>query len=154
MTSIRLAPLTADNRDAVAALALDPTQRDFVANPIESLEDADSDPAARFRVVMEGSQVVGYLMYETLEIENLPDEVSIYRFMIDRAHQGKGYGRATLDALIAEIRTLPGIRRVSICYMPDNSGARELYRKFGFVEMGTDADGEILASFTLPDVGA
>jgi GNAT superfamily N-acetyltransferase len=35
-------------------------------------------------------------------------EASIYRFMIDRKHQGKGYSRAALSKALEEIRAIRG----------------------------------------------
>ena len=73
----------------------------------------------------------------------------IYRFMIDRKHQGKGYGRAALAAAIKEIAKLPGMKKVSICYMAGNLAARKFYAGFGFREVGRDTDGEVIAEMKL-----
>ena len=69
--------------------------------------------------------------------------------MIDRKHQGKGYGRAALGKALDEIRAIPKIRKVSISYMPDNPVAKPFYASFGFVEVGKDEDGEIIAELAL-----
>jgi diamine N-acetyltransferase len=84
-------------------------------------------------------------MYDT------PDEgvVTIYRFMIDRGEQGKGYGGAALARALDEIRAMPGAEAVSICYMPENTAARDLYKAAGFVETGVDEDGEVIATLPL-----
>ena len=55
------------------------------------------------------------------------NEALIYRFMIDRREQGRGYGRAALTALLDEIRALGHVRDVLVGYMPENEGARRLY---------------------------
>lgn len=139
--------VTAANRASVAALELAPEQLDFVASNTESLDEADLDTDARPRVVMAGDRLVGFLMYEAPSDD---DGAHIYRFMIDRAHQGRGYGRAALQAALDEIARLGHIRHVSICYAPDNEGARHLYRSAGFVEEGLDEDGEMIAGLALP----
>lgn len=139
---IRLVFLTEANRASVVSLELAPEQRDFVASNAESLDEAESDEDARPRVVMAGDRVVGFLMYEA-PLDD--DEARIYRFMIDRASQGKGYGKAALREVLGEIRCLGHVRRVSICYEPDNDAARQLYRAAGFVEEGLDEDGEMIA---------
>ena len=144
---IRLAPVTEANRDLVASLELAPEQMDFVASNAESLDEARLDEDARPRVVMAGDRVVGFLMYEAPQDD---DEARIYRFMIDRASQGKGYGKAALREVLGEIRSLPHVRHVSICYEPDNDAARRLYRAAGFVEEGLDEDGEMIADLALP----
>lgn len=143
---IRLAPVTRANRALVTALELAPEQMDFVAGNAESLEEAQSDEDARPRVIMAGDRVVGFLMYDAPEDD---DEARIYRFMIDRASQGKGYGKAALREVLREIGGLGHVRHVSICYEPENEAARQLYRAAGFVEEGLDEDGEMIADLVL-----
>ncbi|TPK93045.1 GNAT family N-acetyltransferase [Mesorhizobium sp. B2-4-12] len=147
---IRLAPVTKANRALVASLELAPDQVDFVASNAESLKEARSDRDARPRVVMAGDRVVGFLMYEAPDDD---DEARIYRFMIDRAWQGRGYGKAALRQVLDEIAGLGHVGHVSICYEPENEAARRLYRAAGFVEEGLDEDGEMIADLVLPADG-
>ena len=146
---IRLKDVTADNWEAVVDLELRDGQDDLVASNAYSLAESKFDPLARPRAVYAGRRVVGFLMYGSLEAEGKPREVLIYRFMIDGKHQGKGYGRAALARAIDEIRRMPGVRKVSICYMPDNPVAKRFYGSLGFVEVGRDEDGEIIAQLRL-----
>ena len=146
-TEIRLAPVTRANQALVTALELAPEQMDFVAGNAASLEEAQSDEDARPRVIMAGDRIVGFLMYDA-PLDD--DEARIYRFMIDRASQGKGYGKAALREVLREIGGLGHIRHVSICYEPENEAARRLYRSAGFVEEGLDEDGEMIADLVLP----
>lgn len=144
---IRLVSVTRANRALVAALELAPDQMDFVASNADSLRESQSDRDARPRVIMAGDRVVGFLMYDAPPDD---EEARIYRFMIDRAHQGQGYGKAALREVLDEIMGLGHISHVSICYEPGNEAARHLYRAAGFVEEGLDEDGEMVADLTLP----
>ena len=144
---IRIAPVNQANRALVTALQLTPEQMDFVASNADSLREAKTDRDARPRAVMAGDLVVGFLMYEAPRVD---DEARIYRFMIDRAWQGRGYGKAALREVLAEIQGLGHIRHVSICYEPENEAARQLYRAAGFFEQGLDEDGEMIADLVLP----
>ncbi|AGB45485.1 acetyltransferase [Mesorhizobium australicum WSM2073] len=144
---IRIGPVTPANRALVTALQLAPEQMDFVASNAASLREARSDRDARPRAVMAGDQIVGFLMYEAPRDD---DEARIYRFMIDRASQGRGYGKGALREVLEEIDGLGHIRHVSICYEPENEAARQLYRSAGFVEQGLDEDGEMIADLILP----
>ncbi|TJV41691.1 MAG: GNAT family N-acetyltransferase [Mesorhizobium sp.] len=146
MVEIRLVPVTRANRTLVASLQLAPEQIDFVAGNADSLDEARSDRDARPRAVMAGDHVVGFLMYEAPRDD---DEARIYRFMIDRSSQGKGYGKVALREVLGEIRGLGHVRHVSICYEPENEAARQLYRTAGFVEEGLDEDGEMIAELVL-----
>jgi diamine N-acetyltransferase len=152
-SKVSLAEVTADNWNAVVDLALDDAQQDFVASNVYSLAESKFDPNARPRAVYAGDRVVGFLMYAIREADGKAGEASIYRLMIDKAHQGKGYGKAALEMALAEIRKIPGIRTVSICYMPDNP-VRKLYESLGFVPIGYDEDGEVIAELAFGEPGA
>jgi diamine N-acetyltransferase len=145
---VELREVTAENRKAAAALELDPAQEDLVASNAESLAEARFDRDARPRAVYASDRLVGFLMYDAGAVDDEPREAVIYRFMIDRRHQGKGYGRAALAKALDEIRAIPQVRKVSISYMPDNPVAKPFYASFGFVEVGLDEDGEMLAELT------
>jgi len=148
---VRVEPVTAANRDAVLALELAPGQEDFLASNAESLKEAKRDRDARPRAVVADGRVVGFLMYDAPKGD---DEAVIYRFMIDRNAQGRGYGRAALLALLEEIRGLGYVRKVDVCYMPENEGARRLYRAAGFIDEGLDEDGEMIARLRLSGKGS
>jgi diamine N-acetyltransferase len=146
---IRLKDVTADNWEAVVDLELDADQEDLVASNLYSVAESHYDPDARPRAVYAGKRVVGFLMYDVQPAKGKSREASIYRFMIDRKHQGKGYGRAALAKALEEIRAIPGVKRVSIGYMPENPVAGPFYASFGFKEVGRDRDGEVIAKLKL-----
>jgi diamine N-acetyltransferase len=148
-SDIRLEDVTARNWRAVARLKLASEQEGLVASNLYSIAQSKFDPDARPRAVYAGKDLVGFLMYDVGETDDKMREASIYRFMIDRKHQGKGYGRAALARALEEIRAVPGIKKVSIGYMPENPVARPFYASFGFVEVGKDEDGEIIAELNL-----
>ena len=60
----------------------------------------------------------------------------IWRLMIDKKYQGKGYGKEALQLALDYVRTFP-VGEAKYCwlsYEPGNDVARNLYRSFGFVE--------------------
>ena len=146
---VRLEKVTVRNWRAVARLRLAPEQKDLVASNLYSIAQSKFDPNAHPRAVYAGKELVGFLMYDVWENKEKAREASIYRFMIDRRHQGKGYGRAALARALDEIRAMPGVKKISIGYVPENPVAKSFYASFGFVEVGTDEDGEIEAELTL-----
>jgi diamine N-acetyltransferase len=139
-SKIKLKDVTAKNWRAIARLELSPDQEDLVASNLDSIAESKFDPDARPRAIYADDQPVGFLMYDASEREAL-----IYRFMIDRRHQGKGYGRAALVLVLDEIRAIPKVRKAVISYMPDNKVAKAFYASLGFVETGIDEDGEMMA---------
>lgn len=44
---------------------------------------------------------------------------------------------------------IPEVNMISICYMPKNPVAKLFYATFGFVEVGRDCDGEMIAVLKL-----
>lgn len=146
---VRLAVVTADNWRAVAGLRLAAGQKDLVASNLYSIAESKFDPTARPRAIYAGKRVVGFLMYDVSRTRGKSGKAFIYRFMIDAAHQGKGYGRAALQAALDEIRAIPRIKKVAISYMPDNPVAGPFYKSFGFAEVGEDEDGEMIAELKL-----
>jgi diamine N-acetyltransferase len=140
--TVHLEPVTAQTRAAIAALKVDAAQAHFVADNAASLAEADHDPGASPRAIMADDTLVGFLMYDASD----QGDVRLYRFMIDAAQQGRGYGRAGLRAFMAEVAALGDATRISICYEPENEAARSLYAKAGFVEEGLDEDDEMIAA--------
>jgi diamine N-acetyltransferase len=146
---ISLKDVTADNWEEVADLELDADQEDLVASNLYSVAESHYDPDARPRAIYAGKRVVGFLMYDVQRTKGKAREASIYRFMIDRKYQGKGYGRAALSKALEEIKAIPHVERVSISYMPENPVAGPFYASFGFKEVGRDRDGEVIAKLKL-----
>lgn len=147
---VKLKKVTGDNWEAVVELELGAGQEDMVASNLYSVVEAQFDPDARPRAVYAGKRVVGFLMYDVQKTKGkATKEALIYRFMIDRKHQGKGYGRAALSKALEKIRAIPGVNRISIRYIPENPVAKPFYASFGFVEMGRDRDGEVIAVLKL-----
>jgi ribosomal protein S18 acetylase RimI-like enzyme len=52
--------------------------------------------------------------------------------------QGRGVGRALMDALIAHARTLGGVERLTLGVEAGNGAARALYHSLGFVTYGVE----------------
>ena len=145
-SAVRLERVDGTNRKAVLELELAEGQSEFVADNASSLRESKNDKDAQPRAIVADNRVVGFLMYDANKNHS---EALIYRFMIDRREQGRGYGRAALVALLDEVRDLKHIRDVVVLYMPENEGARRLYRSAGFVDEELDDDGEMVARLSL-----
>lgn len=146
---VQLKDVTASNWRAVVRLELEESQKEMLASNLYSIAESKFDANARPRAVYAGKRVVGFLMYDVPEADDDDRVASIYRFMIDRKYQGEGYGRAALAQAIKEIKAIPGIKKISICYVPENPIAKEFYGSFGFVEVGRDEDDEVVAELKL-----
>lgn len=145
---VTLKDITAENWRAVTRLELADDQKKLVASNVYSLAQSKFEPDAHPRAIYAGDRLVGFIMYDV----TLDDaEAFIYRFMIDKEHQRKGYGRAAIERTIEEIRRVPGVATISISYMRDNPVARRFYASFGFIEAPDDGNkwGEMHAELTL-----
>ena len=158
---ITLRKVDARNIWQIVALEVREGQKSFVATNTESILEAyctvtNGGVALPFGIY-DGDTPVGFLMigYGCGDWEDAPaiarNSYSIWRLMIDKKHQGKGYGRQTLEAVIAFVRTFPlgKAEKIWLSYEPENTRARDLYRRFGFVENGEMCGDEIVAVYQL-----
>ncbi|BBK40661.1 spermidine acetyltransferase [Allostella vacuolata] len=136
-----------DNLDDVLALRTARDQRRFVADNATSLALAYALPECVPRAVRSAPGLVGFVMWALDRDDSCP---WIYRLMIDRRRQGRGYGRATVQAALAAIAaSWPDRPRVRIGVHPENADAINLYRSTGFVDRGM-LGREILMERLLP----
>ena len=158
---IRLKGITNANIWKVCMLEPFDEQKEFVAENMQSLAEAYATrnegnnvlPLAVYRdedligFVMIGKGTVG----NENESELIKENYSLWRLMLDKKYQGQGLGKQTMDAVMALIRTFPfgKAKKVWLSYEPENTHAREIYRKYGFGENGEMCDDEIVAVYEL-----
>ena len=145
---IKLAEITNANVWKVCALEPFDNQKDFVAENIQSLAEAyatrNEGNNALPLAVYNDESLIGFVMIGkgTVGDENESDLIKenycIWRLMIDKKYQGQGFGMQTLDAVMDLIRTFPfgEAEKVWLSYEPENTHARDIYRKYGFIENG------------------
>ena len=144
--NIRLEPVTDSNREAVLALTVREDQP-FVAPNDVSLRQADETNekypgVARPFAICADDKLVGFAMLSFApEAEDPDDRYWLWRFMIDRDEQGKGYGQAALQAIIRYFRD-NGADRLYLSTEPENARGLHLYHKAGFRETGIISDDE------------
>ena len=135
-------------------LTVSESQKSFVAaNDISIIEAyttiAGNGYAFPFGIY-DGDQPVGFLMigydvddYWTDAPEIAKGNYNLWRLMIDKAYQNRGFGRQAVQLALDFIRTFP-CGKAEYCwlsYEPENEVARKLYQSFGFEETG-EMDGE------------
>ena len=146
---IRLRPVDKYNFVRVLKLELAKEQEDFVTSNAFSLSQAYVMPECRPFALYSGMDPVGFVMY-TLDEDDR--EYWIYRLMIDRREQRKGYGREGLRETLKQIRReAPDRKVVYISVDPANTVARRLYESEGFVPDGRVVDGEDVLMYTYAD---
>ena len=133
--AISLRPITKDNWETAAKLEVREDQRDFITSNVWSIAEALFHPWTRPLAIYSGGPMVGFLLYGK---DPEDGRYWLYRFMIDRRHQGKGLGKAALRALIERLRALPDCTGITVGYQLDNLAAERLYLSAGF-EQGPPA---------------
>ena len=138
------------NRAEVEHLEVFAEQSGFIESVTQCLQEADKLELWRPVGIYDRSMLIGFAMYGYFP-EPAPGQVWLDRLLIDKKYQGKGFGRQTLDAAMALIRTYPFGKadKVWLSYEPENVRAREIYRKYGFVENGEMCGNEIIAVYDL-----
>ena len=151
--TIKLEPVNDNNREAVLALSVREDQP-FVAPNDVSLRQADEANAeypgvARPFAIYADDKLVGFCMFAFDPEEEDPDDrYWLWRFMIDKSEQGKGYGQAALAEIIKYFRD-NGADQLWLSTEPENECGVHVYHKAGFKETGDIDDGEAVFALML-----
>jgi diamine N-acetyltransferase len=106
--------------------------------------------------VHDGDQLVGFVMISddipqaTLDADDdIVGPYFLWRLLIDARHQGRGYGRATLDAIADYVRSKPnGTVLLTSCKAGEGS-PQPFYLAYGFEKTGEVKWGEDLLRLDL-----
>jgi diamine N-acetyltransferase len=144
---VKLLPVTSDNWLQCIELSLSPDQQDFVASNLYSIAEAQFYPSITLRAVATREEhIVGFVVYG---LSPTSQQYKIVRLMVDHRHQGQGYGRAAMEAVIADILATTDANEVWLSYRSWNTAARRLYLSLGFREQDEEPNGRIVASLHL-----
>ena len=153
---LRLEQVNGKNVWDILKLTVEEDQKNFVANNDISIIEAYTAITANGYAfpfgIYENETPVGFLMIG-FDIDDYWDDApsiakgnyNLWRLMIDKAYQRRGYGKEAVQLALDFIKSFP-CGKAEYCwlsYEPENEAARQLYRSFGFSETG-DTDGEEL----------
>lgn len=148
---ITIRPVTAANWRAAIALDIHPEQREFTPSVAISLAKAYIQPdgaAYDPYAVYVGKTMVGF--YSFSYYPGKMQWCALAGFLIDKAHQGKGYGRAALNDFIAWVpRKHPECTDLFLTVNPHNQMAERLYASVGFVKTGDMMNDEAVMRLVL-----
>ena len=153
---LRLEQVNGKNVWDILKLTVEEDQKNFVANnDISIIEAYTAITANGFAFpfgIYENETPVGFLMIG-FDIDDYWDDApaiakgnyNLWRLMIDKAYQRRGFGKEAVQLALDFIKSFP-CGKAEYCwlsYEPENEVARQLYRSFGFSETG-EVDGEEL----------
>lgn len=142
---ITIVPIDKRNWEEAANLQILPEQAAFLTPNVFSIAESKFYPELNPCAIFAGQTMIGFLMYGRDSEDN---QYWVYRFMIDRRYQRRGFGRRAMLHLIELIHALPNAPEINIAYDLDNDVARQLYRSVGFIEGGIASWGEQTARYS------
>jgi diamine N-acetyltransferase len=145
---VTVEPVNRANFRACTDLKVAPDQEGFVATNVYSIAQSRVEPTFVPVAIVAGETVVGFAMYGH-EVES--GRWWIIRLMIGAEHQGKGYGHAAMNALIARMVELHGVSEIRLGCVLGNDRARRLYESHGFRDTGEVEDNEAVMLLVLPN---
>ena len=137
---IELREIDTGNLRAILRLKVAPSQEDFVApNAVSIAQAYFHRDNAWFRAIYDGDTPVGFVM-----LDDKPHVPSywLWRFMIDAAHQRKGYGRQALELVFAHVKARPAATEIFTSCVDKPGGPGSFYEGLGFAYTGAIDEGE------------
>ena len=153
---LHLEKINGNNVWEILKLTVSESQKNFVASNDVSIIEAYTAITGNGHAfpfgIYDSDKPVGFLMigfdvddYWADAPEIARNNYNIWRLMIDKDFQNKGFGKEAVQLALDFIKTFP-CGEAEYCwlsYEPENETARHLYHSFGFEETG-EMDGEEL----------
>ena len=144
---ISLERVNEQNYQHVFALELADNQKCFVSSNMKSLAQAwIYYDRARPYAIRNDNDIIGFIMFDYTPSEK---KAEIWRFMIGKDFQGKGYGTEALSSAIRLLANENLFSTIQINYVKGNFPAKHLYEKLGFQETGEMEENEIVMKLYL-----
>jgi diamine N-acetyltransferase len=143
---ITLREITKESAGSVLQPEVSTDQKKLVASNAVSIAQAHFSEKAWFRAIYANDTLVGFVM---LYVDEDKPEYEVWRFMVDKDHQGKGYGREAMLRVIEHVRGLPDAKELYLSYVPGEGNPAPFYRKLGFKETGKWNNDEKVMKLTL-----
>jgi len=137
---IELKEITRENYRACCNLKVKKKQEKFVASNTWSLAQSKYQPECIPLAIYNNNDMVGFLMYC---IDADDGQYWIYRLMIDRRYQRKGYAYEAMKQLLQMITADKTRSKIYIDCKHKNIEAQKLYGKLGFTRTDEIDDQEV-----------
>ncbi len=158
--NIQLKPVQHNHLKELSELSksLPESHQKAVANNIVSLAEAYVNyDKAWPRVIFDGDTMIGFLMVDlqfdesvkeadypfTLIDEKETPTCELWRLMVGKAYQGKGYGEKIIDQLVIELKAM-GYKTLFTSCVRIHPMPYEFYVRYGFIDTGHNHGEQIL----------
>lgn len=135
---INFKEITRENFWECVSLTVADDQNEFVTSNAVSIAQAKVQPECIPLAIYDEEEMVGFLMYC---IDEDDSEYWIYRMMIDKKHQSKGYGKKSLEKLLGTIKADKTRNKIFLGVHKESVAAVKVYECFGF-----KFDGQVFGS--------
>jgi diamine N-acetyltransferase len=147
----------AQDRAAVLRLRRGPGQERYLDSMAEIFLEADREPRAVPHPWAVHDSVDGSLVGFTMISDNIPEPMDedlvgpyfLWKLLIDASFQGRGYGVATLDAVVDYLATRPGADVLYTSCADGPGSPRGFYLRYGFIDTGEVKWGENILALDL-----
>jgi len=150
---ILLQPLNADNWEACTNLKLLDSQQDALPSNMYSIAELQFYPQTKAYAITYGDGIVGFT---TCGIPADGGSPKIFRLMIGKDFQGRGYGKSALRKVITLLFDKSESNEIQVCYHPNMKELKKFYSSVGFKEKeillsSRRAEGKMLATLQRED---
>lgn len=146
---IELRKIDTDNWEDIIGLSVRDEQKNFVASNLRSLAEAyaelNDDIVPILFGIYNGDTAVGFTYINYWGDDDEEPYYHMCRLMIDKNHQGKGFGKLAMLKIIEHIKTFPQgpATAMYLGIETENEFGGKFYRSFGFEEVGINEHGEV-----------
>lgn len=136
---IKLSEITTTNFEEVLKLEVSKEQENFVSSTMYSLAQAYvyHKNAYPFAIYADDT-LVGFIMFGFYELRN---QYTLWKFLIDKNHQNKGYGKVALLLGIERMKEKYDVTEMYTGVSLGNYIAENLYKSIGFQSTGLVENG-------------
>jgi diamine N-acetyltransferase len=157
--------VTAEDRTTVLGLRRAPGQDEYLNSMPEIFDEADEEQRAMPHPWAVHDAVRGAVVGFAMISDNIPQPMDddlvgpyfLWKLLIDEAFQRRGYGAATIDAVVEYLRTRPGADVLYTSCADGPGSPRGFYLQYGFTDTGRVMWGENVLELDLtrhPRAGA
>ncbi|WP_313892420.1 GNAT family N-acetyltransferase [Psychrobacillus sp.] len=130
--TISIHDVTQENVQEILNLRVGESQQSFIETTEQCLDEAKECEFYKPVALYADDSLVGFAMYGFFPDEKENGRLWLDRFLIDSKHQGLGYGKTMLQAMLQKLDDEYTSQNIYLSIFEDNKAAIHLYEKFDF----------------------